>query len=72
VRATATIHSAARYAAAVTNVLPRGGTRDLRRRIGSEDRLVFVIGSPRSGTTFLGGAIGAVPGFVDLGEVTPW
>ena len=66
-----TLHSAARYAAAVTNVLPRGGVRDLRRRLGSEDRLVFVIGSPRSGTTFLAGAIGAVPGFVDLGEVTP-
>jgi hypothetical protein len=56
----------------VTNVLPRGGARDLRRRLlASEDRLVFVVGSPRSGTTFLAGAIGAVPGFVDLGEVTP-
>jgi hypothetical protein len=31
--------------------------------------MVFVIGSPRSGTTFLAGAIGACPGFVDLGEV---
>jgi len=70
--ATDTFHSAARYAAAVTNVLPRGGTRDLRRRVlGTEDRLVFVFGSPRSGTTFLAGAIGAAPGFVDLGEVTP-
>jgi hypothetical protein len=73
-RATAsnTLQSAARYAAAVTNVLPRGGRHDLRRRVtGADDRLVFVIGSPRSGTTFLAGAIGAVPGFVDLGEVTP-
>jgi hypothetical protein len=67
-----TLQSAARYAAAVTNVLPRGGTRDLRRRLRTpEDRLVFVVGSPRSGTTFLAGAIGAAPGFVDLGEVTP-
>jgi len=66
-----TLRSAARYTAAVTNVLPRGGMRDLRGRIGTEDRLVFVFGSPRSGTTFLAGAIGAVPGFVDLGEVTP-
>ena len=67
-----TFHSAARYAAAVTNVLPRAGARDLRRRVlGAEDRLVFVFGSPRSGTTFLAGAIGAAPGFVDLGEVTP-
>lgn len=44
----------------------------LRARLGAlDDRLVFVIGSPRSGTTFLAGAIGAVPGFVDLGEVAP-
>jgi sulfotransferase family protein len=28
-----------------------------------------VLGSPRSGTTFVGGAIGTLPGFVDLGEV---
>jgi hypothetical protein len=67
-----TLRSAARYAAAVTHVLPRGGRRDLRRRLFvPEDRLVFVVGSPRSGTTFLAGSIGAVPGFVDLGEVTP-
>ena len=32
---------------------------------------VFVVGSPRSGTTFLAGAVGAQPGFVDLGEVRP-
>jgi DNA-binding transcriptional ArsR family regulator len=36
-----------------------------------EERLVFVVGCPRSGTTFLAGAIGSQPGFVDLGEVTP-
>jgi hypothetical protein len=36
-----------------------------------DDRLVFVFGCPRSGTTFLAGAIGGVPGFVDLGEVPP-
>lgn len=36
-----------------------------------DERLVFVFGSPRSGTTFLAGAIGSVPGFVDLGEVNP-
>jgi hypothetical protein len=33
--------------------------------------MVFVFGSPRSGTTFLAQAIGACPGFVDLGEVAP-
>jgi hypothetical protein len=30
---------------------------------------VFVVGSPRSGTTFVGGALGSQPGFVDLGEL---
>jgi hypothetical protein len=37
-----------------------------------DDRLVFVFGCPRSGTTFLAGAIGGIPGFVDLGEVPPF
>jgi hypothetical protein len=32
---------------------------------------VFVVGSPRSGTSFTGQAIGSQPGFVDLDEVTP-
>jgi hypothetical protein len=35
----------------------------------AEERLAFVFGSPRSGTTFTGGAIGSQPGWVDLGEV---
>lgn len=34
-----------------------------------DERLIFVVGSPRSGTTFLAGALGAAPGVVDLGEV---
>jgi Sulfotransferase family len=42
------------------------------RRLGSEQRLVFVVGSPRSGTTFTGSALGSLPGFVDLDEVQPW
>lgn len=50
---------------------PRRGA-SLAERFGRlDDRLVFVVGSPRSGTTFLAGAIGALPGFVDLGEVAP-
>src|SRR5580765_3199991 len=50
--------------------LRRGAT--LGERFGRlDDRLVFVLGSPRSGTTFLAGAIGSLPGFVDLGEVAP-
>lgn len=35
------------------------------------DRPIFVVGSPRSGTTFLAGALGAHPGVVDLDEVNP-
>jgi hypothetical protein len=34
-----------------------------------EERLVFVVGSPRSGTSFTGRALGSQPGWVDLGEV---
>jgi hypothetical protein len=50
---------------------PRRGA-SLSERFGPlDDRLVFVVGSPRSGTTFLAGAIGSLPGFVDLGEVPP-
>jgi Sulfotransferase family len=56
----------------------RSASRQLARRpplrfalAPLEGRLVFVVGSPRSGTTFLAGAIGSLPGFVDLGEVTP-
>jgi len=48
----------------------RGATFGVRfGRLG--DRIVFVVGSPRSGTTLLVGAIGSLPGFVDLGEVAP-
>jgi hypothetical protein len=36
-----------------------------------EERLVFVVGSPRSGTSFMGSALGSQPGWVDLGEVPP-
>ena len=58
------------YVRAAGRVLRSGGVAgaSLRR---PDDRLVFVFGCPRSGTTFLAGAIGAVPGFVDLGEVHP-
>src|SRR5207247_9830880 len=60
------------YAATAGRVLVRERARNLPQRLrGGEERLVFVIGAPRSGTTFLAGAIGGVPGFVDLTEVTP-
>src|SRR5205807_81356 len=34
-----------------------------------EERLAFVVGSPRSGTSFTGSALGSQPGWVDLGEI---
>jgi len=56
-----------RYAAAVARLLPHARPTSRRR----EERLLFVVGSPRSGTTFLAGALGRQPGCVDLGEVAP-
>jgi hypothetical protein len=46
----------------------KGGGRAAAARPG-EERLAFVVGSPRSGTSFTGGALGSQPGWVDLGEV---
>jgi hypothetical protein len=52
-------------------LVPRKAS-SLSERLGRlDDRLVFVVGSPRSGTTFLAHAIGSLPGFVDLGELAP-
>ena len=36
------------------------------------ERPVFVLGAPRSGTSFVARSIGRVPGLVDLGELGPW
>ena len=58
------------YATAGARVAERSLAQ--RPKFGHEERLVFVVGCPRSGTTFLGRALGGLPGFVDLGEVTPW
>ena len=64
--------SAKLYAASARRVLAARGLHGFGDRLGGrEERLVFVLGSPRSGTTFLAGAIGGMPGFVDLTEVTP-
>ena len=57
--------TASTYGSTAVRVALRGHPARPRR----EERLVFVVGSPRSGTTFLGGALGAQPGWVDLGEV---
>ena len=57
------------YAAGAARVLRRSR---LRGFLGPhEERLVFVVGCPRSGTTFTGSALGSLPGFVDMDEVTP-
>jgi len=58
------------YAVAGVRVAERSLAQ--RPRLGHEERLAFVVGCPRSGTTFTGRAIGGLPGFVDLSEVTPW
>jgi Sulfotransferase family len=61
--------SAALQLRTAQRVARRGGG-PLRERLQTpNDRLVFILGSPRSGTTFLGRSIGSLPGFVDLGEV---
>ena len=52
-------------------LVPRRGASFSERFGKLDDRLVFVVGSPRSGTTFLAGTIGSLTGFVDLGEVAP-
>lgn len=65
------LESAALQLRVAKRLAPRRGA-SLGERLGRlDDRLVFVLGSPRSGTTFLAGAIGSLPGFVDLGEVAP-
>lgn len=61
---------AAAYGITAARVARRGLRAGQRLpRVRSDDRLVFVVGSPRSGTTFTGGALGSQPGWVDLGEV---
>ena len=61
----------ANYLRVGRRLAPRRGA-SLGERFGRlDDRFVFVVGSPRSGTTFLAGAIGSLPELVDLGEVPP-
>lgn len=65
------IDAAANQLRVAKRLAPRRGATFGERFGRLDDRLVFVVGSPRSGTTFLAGAIGSLPGFVDLGEVAP-
>src|SRR5262249_36438190 len=64
------VETATFYAATVARVLPRAGFSP-KRLIPGDERSVFIVGSPRSGTSFVARSIGSLPGFVDLGEVTP-
>jgi hypothetical protein len=56
------------YGTSAARIVLRSRSRPSLRR---ETRLIFVVGSPRSGTTFLATSLGAQPGLVDLGEVKP-
>jgi hypothetical protein len=62
------LRSASLYATSAARVLTRSRPSASLRR---EERLVFVVGAPRSGTTFLATSLGDQPGLVDLGEVKP-
>jgi Sulfotransferase family len=57
------------YGGAAARVARRGRTKG--GVADATERPVFVVGSPRSGTTFMAGCLGQLPGFVDLGEVGP-
>jgi hypothetical protein len=64
------VRQAAWAASTYGNTAVRVALRGNRLALGGhEERLVFVVGSPRSGTTFVGESVGSQPGFVDLGEV---
>ena len=62
--------TAAAYGVTAARVARRGLRAGQRLpAVGGEERLAFVVGSPRSGTSFTGAALGSQPGWVDLGEV---
>lgn len=60
------IGAAVLYGRSAVRIARRGRAR------GREERLVFVVGSPRSGTSITASLLGSLPGFVDLDEVQPW
>ena len=59
------------YGSAAARVARRGRKKTASEATNATGRPVFVVGAPRSGTTFMGNSIGRLPGFVDLGEVGP-
>jgi hypothetical protein len=65
------LRQAGHYGRTVARVAQRGFGERGGDPSAATEGIVFVVGSPRSGTTFLAGAVGSQPGFVDLGEVRP-
>jgi hypothetical protein len=59
------------YGSTAVRVLQRARPWARPRPQVERGRHVFVVGAPRSGTTFFAGALGSDPGLVDLGEVKP-
>jgi len=67
-----TVRSAVLQLRAARRAVRNGAGAGLRARLGTPDeRVVFILGCPRSGTTFLARSLGSLDGFVDLGEVQP-
>lgn len=61
--------SAPQYYKTFRRSVRRHGVRPLRMLTGPDPRWLFVVGSPRSGTSFTAESLGRVPGVLDLGEV---
>jgi hypothetical protein len=61
--------AASAYGITAVRVALRGRGEGRVAVLPREERLAFVVGSPRSGTSFTGSALGSLPGWVDLGEV---
>jgi hypothetical protein len=61
--------AASSYGITAVRVALRGRGRGRAVHRPGEERLAFVVGSPRSGTSFTGSALGSQPGWVDLGEI---
>jgi multidrug efflux pump subunit AcrA (membrane-fusion protein) len=59
------------YGEAAARAAARRGRKKGGSASDATDRPIFVVGAPRSGTSFMAASLGRLPGFVDLGEVGP-